>query len=79
MKTKKVNLNEFKEILKKIIKEEIQYNKKINENDDLSVKDRRIINDLKKLKYTQKEAEDLIKKYPNKNASAINSIVKELK
>lgn len=66
MATKKVNLNEFKEIIKKIIKEEI-----VKENS--SVEQNKIINQLKGVyKYSQEEAKELVKQNPNMNATAIH-------
>lgn len=66
MATKKVNLNEFKEIIKNIIKEEI-----VKENS--SVEQNKIINQLKGFyKYSQEEAKELVKQNSNMNATAIH-------
>lgn len=69
MATKKVTLKEFKEIVKNIIKEE----------KELTVKQRRVVNDLKKMKYSHKEAEELAAKHPDMNAVAINKKIKDEK
>jgi hypothetical protein len=75
MKTRKVSLNEFKEIVKNIIKEE---NEKLPKVD--SSKKQKVINQLKGVyKYSQKEAEQLVKDYPDMNATAIHKKNKDEK
>lgn len=68
MAIKKVKLNEFKEILKKIIKEEQEL---------LSVEHRRKINDLKKMGHDHKTAEKLVRDNPDMNAVAIDKKIKD--
>lgn len=70
MATKKVTLKEFKEIIKKIIKEEQEL---------LSVEHRRKINDLKKMGHDHKTAEQLVKDNPDMNAVAIDKKIKDAK
>jgi hypothetical protein len=75
MKTKKVSLKEFREIVKNIIKEEKALLPKVDDS-----KIQKVINQLKgEYKYSQKEAEDLVDKNPNMNATAIHNKIKDEK
>jgi 2-oxo-4-hydroxy-4-carboxy--5-ureidoimidazoline (OHCU) decarboxylase len=75
MKTKKVTLKEFREIVKNIIKEEKALLPKVDDS-----KKQKVVNQLKGVyKYSQKEAEDLVEKNPNMNATAIHKKIKDEK
>lgn len=72
---KKVTLKEFKEIVKNLIKEEMDKLPKIDSKDK-----QKVLNQLKGVyKYSQKEAEKLVTDHPNMNATAIHDKVKKSK
>jgi 2-oxo-4-hydroxy-4-carboxy--5-ureidoimidazoline (OHCU) decarboxylase len=75
MTTKKVTLKEFKEIVKNMIKEEMEKLPKVDTKDK-----QKVINQLKGVyKYSQQEAEKLVNDHPDMNATAIHKKIKDAK
>lgn len=74
--SKKVNIKEFKSIIKNIIKEEMMKENEVLPKVDTKEK-QKVINQLKGIyKYSQQEAEKLVNDHPNMNATKIHNKVK---
>lgn len=79
MVTKKVTLRELKDIVKKIINEEMVKEKETFPKIDDKEK-QKVVNQLTRVfGYSTKQAISLVDKYPNMNATAINKKEKDIK